>query len=92
MGPVPSWVTTVLLTRSSAAWQPEPGLVRGKCAAGLAPAMRAAFPHGCQRGSGHDGDHTPFAGVGKVMAREDDEKEHGAWPCGDGDDLWVSVL
>lgn len=66
-GPVPSWVQTVLLTQYSAAWQSEGGLVRGKCDARIAPAFRNAFPHGCQRLSGHSGDHTPFEGIGRTM-------------------------
>lgn len=86
MQAVPSWVVTVLLTRYSAAWQPEEGLVRGRCCAPVAAAFRAAFPGGCQRRSGHSGDHTPFAGVGQQM--ENEEKEHGAWPGGSASDPW----
>jgi len=65
--PIPSWVMKVLLTQYSAAWVPEPPLVRGRCDARIAPAFRDAFPHGCQRLSGHSGDHTPFEGIGRKM-------------------------
>jgi len=66
--PIPSWVMKVLLTRYSAAWQPEGSeSVRGRCDARIAPAFRDAFPHGCQRLSGHSGDHTPFEGIGRKM-------------------------
>lgn len=64
---IPSWVQTVLLTRYSAAWAPEGPLVRGRCDAQIAPEFRNAFPHGCQRRSGHSGDHTPFEGIGLKM-------------------------